>query len=206
VISGLISGITQAGLLNPWDRALYLSVTDKRSFLHKLNFTAPYQGFTQTIFQKTISGGLYFTLQSAIDDFLTSKYYSDPSQKGFFYHILLGSSAGVLNGIILNQLSIIKYHAWSKGEGVSFIQSSKDLYVNGGVYPFFRGMLATGIRDMIFGISYELLRGWCRRTIVTRILKPPNEKDVLPSNESSDKKDMKIIEKNRYSTYIFFFL
>ncbi|EWM23565.1 hypothetical protein Naga_101424g1 [Nannochloropsis gaditana] len=44
---GLIGGVTQAGLFNPWDRALYLSVKYSRPFLSVANFQRPYQGFWQ---------------------------------------------------------------------------------------------------------------------------------------------------------------
>ena len=37
----------QAGLFNPWDRALYLSVKHSRPFLSGENFQRPYQGFWQ---------------------------------------------------------------------------------------------------------------------------------------------------------------
>jgi hypothetical protein len=40
---GLLGGISQAGLFNPWDRALYLSVKHNRPFLSGLNFINPYQ-------------------------------------------------------------------------------------------------------------------------------------------------------------------
>lgn len=55
-ISGLICGLFQAGLFNPWDRALYLSVRDRRHFLHPTNFKNPFHGFWQAIVHRTISG------------------------------------------------------------------------------------------------------------------------------------------------------
>lgn len=51
---GLIGGITQAGLFNPWDRALYLSVKESRPFLAWDNFSRPYQGFGQAILQASM--------------------------------------------------------------------------------------------------------------------------------------------------------
>jgi hypothetical protein len=45
-----------------------LSVTHKRHFLSPRNFVAPYHGFLQSIFQRTVSGGLYFYLQGVFAD------------------------------------------------------------------------------------------------------------------------------------------
>jgi hypothetical protein len=53
---GLIGGITQAGMFNPWDRALYLSVKHSRPFLSLSNFSRPYQGFWQAIVQVCLCG------------------------------------------------------------------------------------------------------------------------------------------------------
>jgi hypothetical protein len=170
VLAGLVSGIIQAGLLNPWDRALYLSVKENRKFLTKSNFLSPYQGFMQVICQKSISGGLYFTLQSQLDELFTFVLKHNQKQEkknSTFYHLLLGSSAGVLNGIILNQLAVIKYTTWnSPARQASFVKSIKDVYKQGGIKGFFKGIEATGVRDMVFGITYEVLRGSMRKAVV----------------------------------------
>jgi hypothetical protein len=55
-VAGLVCGLFQAGLFNPWDRALYLSVRDRRPFLHATNFKNPFQGFWQAIVHRTIAG------------------------------------------------------------------------------------------------------------------------------------------------------
>jgi len=60
---GLVSGIAQAGVFNPWDRALYLSQKHDRKFLDFRNFENPMAGVTQTLFQRAISNGLYFPLE-----------------------------------------------------------------------------------------------------------------------------------------------
>ena len=63
---GLGAGVIQAGLFNPYDRALFLSVRDKSPFLHADNFRRPYQGFLQSVGGRAISGGLFFPLESVI--------------------------------------------------------------------------------------------------------------------------------------------
>ena len=48
IILGLTTGVITAGIFNPWDRALYLSVKRDRPFLHYDNWRRPYSGFLQT--------------------------------------------------------------------------------------------------------------------------------------------------------------
>jgi hypothetical protein len=47
VVAGTVVGSLQSVLFNPWDRALYLSVKEKRAFLLKENFRNPYQAKEQ---------------------------------------------------------------------------------------------------------------------------------------------------------------
>ena len=63
LISGFSSGLIVAFALNPWDKALYLSVINQRSFLDFKNFHQPFQGVTQSLFQRAVSHGLYFPLE-----------------------------------------------------------------------------------------------------------------------------------------------
>jgi hypothetical protein len=63
ILCGLFAGIAQAGVFNPYDRALYLSVRDNRPFLHSSNWHNPYTGFLQSISGRAIQGGLYFPLE-----------------------------------------------------------------------------------------------------------------------------------------------
>jgi hypothetical protein len=63
LICGLLAGVAQAGVFNPYDRALYLSVTNNRPFLHRENWTHPYRGFIQSLGGRALAGGLYFPLE-----------------------------------------------------------------------------------------------------------------------------------------------
>jgi hypothetical protein len=58
---GLVAGVAQAGVFNPFDRALYLSVKNHRPFLCYENFAQPYSGFLQSVGGRALSGGLYVT-------------------------------------------------------------------------------------------------------------------------------------------------
>lgn len=53
------------------DRALYLSVTERQAFLTASNFRLPYLGFSQSVLQRTVSGGFYFYLQGVVDTHLS---------------------------------------------------------------------------------------------------------------------------------------
>src|SRR3989338_3307119 len=106
VLAGITVGTISAGLFNPWDRALYLSVINDRSFFHKLNWTTPFQGFWQTVWQKTLSGGLYFTLQAQMRARLSPLFAHHQTTRS--ENFCVGVSAGLIKGVVLNQLATVK--------------------------------------------------------------------------------------------------
>jgi hypothetical protein len=134
------------GLLNPWDRALYLSVTHRRAFLHRENFIRPYQGLSQTLVQRSLSTGLYFPLE----DLFMSVFQSP---------VMAGQVAGLANGLLLNPLACVKYQIWGHCEpNRAFMQQARSMMRNGGVAVFFRGAPATCLRDSVFGATFSGLR------------------------------------------------
>jgi hypothetical protein len=103
---GLASGLIQAFVFNPWDRALYLSTIMERPFLHRENFREPMNGVTQTVVQRAISAGLYFPLEEIFSDLLKSTdYYSTRKVAG---NVLAGTLAGTVNGVVMNPFCRIK--------------------------------------------------------------------------------------------------
>jgi hypothetical protein len=54
LICGLTAGVAQAGIFNPYDRALYLAIKESRPFLSKANWTKPYTGFFQSLGARAI--------------------------------------------------------------------------------------------------------------------------------------------------------
>ena len=156
IISGLLSGAVCAGLFNPWDRALCLSVTHSRPFLLKANFTSPYQGASQAIFQRAFLGGTYFIVQGQ----LTSNLYPHlrkAEMKEVTAQFCIGMLAGSISGVLTNSTSAIKYHTWGK-DGRTFFSSAYEMWTLGGIKPFIKGTKATVLRDTTFGCSYEVLR------------------------------------------------
>jgi hypothetical protein len=60
----------------------------------------------------------------------------------------IGTLAGLVNGLALNQLATVKYHVWTTTSSVrpepTFAQACQQMYQANGVRPFFRGIVATG--------------------------------------------------------------
>ena len=105
--SGLISGLIQAMLFNPWDKALYLSVKYDRPFINVENFKKPFDGVFQTMTQRAISAGLYFPLEDIFKDFLNYSHDNTATQRSI-KSFLAGTFAGAMNGFLMNPLASIK--------------------------------------------------------------------------------------------------
>lgn len=157
VASGLFSGVFCAGLFNPWDRALYLSVKDHRPFLSKENFRNPYQGFSQAIVQRAFLGGIYYIAQGQLRSHLHPYLRYDLHMNEYVTQFCIGTCAGSTSGALTNSISAIKYQMWGK-ENVSFITTVRDMWLHRGIKPFINGTRATVARDMLFGSTYEVLR------------------------------------------------
>lgn len=154
VVCGLISGGIQAGLFNPWDRALYLSVKHNRRLLCKANFASPYEGFGQSIVQRIFSAGLYFPLEEVFMAPAKRELPSNPRVAEF----LAGSFAGALNAIIMNPAAAIKYQMWGSTSQLTPKQAAQKMWRHGNIQPFVKGISATLARDCSFGGVFALLR------------------------------------------------
>jgi hypothetical protein len=149
VLAGVLSGTTQAMLLNPWDRALYLSITHRRPFLTAANFSRPYMGFAQAAVQRVISSGLYFVLQHQAEKFIEQRGGTYLQRQDRASDLLVGMFAGSLNGLLLNPLASIKYYAWSKNNAWSWSGTTAHMWQRGGLLPFVKGAGTTAMRDMV---------------------------------------------------------
>ena len=155
---GFVAGLLTAGLLNPWDRALYLSVKETRSFFHPLNWKSPYQGFTQALFQRATTSGMYFPLEQwclvALTD--SGMLATRPGARGWF----AGCMAGSVNGVLFNWIAAVKYASWGRPEhDRSFWQTASSMWRRGRVKPFLRGTVSTVMRDVVFGGAFSGARG-----------------------------------------------
>jgi len=207
LVCGLLAGIAQAGIFNPYDRALYLSVKENRPFLSKANWASPYTGFFQSLGGRALSGGLYFPtehfflrlfvkhsvrnntlMQRETKEELLRQIDQDedddlsvarPSPRFGVrrhdtvdyllprYNFLAGIGAGLVNALVLNPLTAIKYKTWGRDvnrgmvmEAIGMLRKS-----GGSIHPFVNGLGPTLCRDVVFGGTYTWLRlqiqWWC---------------------------------------------
>ena len=112
-----MSGIATAGLFNPVDRALYLSVINLKPFLHADNWAQPFQGASNALLHRTISGGLYFAAYDLLEKPVQKWSMQRPYRQDTTYDVLVtsfltGTLAGFVNGVVLNPIAAVKYAAW----------------------------------------------------------------------------------------------
>lgn len=202
-VSGFTSGLLQAAIFNPWDRALYLSVKNHNKFLSIQNFRNPYQGFSQSIFSRVLSGGSFFPLMDLLEPLVAQKL--GIKQGSAANKTLAGNMAGAINGVCINFLTAIKYETWGQAEACkaagkpnprmtsvaihmyqaarrgnhrreirksgylrAAFRERKSLLawhprhpvklIMAGFPPFTKGIVATVIRDAIFGGSFATLK------------------------------------------------
>ena len=149
--AGFAAGFTITGLLNPYDRALYLSVANRRRFLHPSNWQAPYQGLGQSLVGRVVSTGLWFPLERLARDALRS-YDSQGALPPAAHAAVAGQIAGVANAMLLAPLSMLKYQTWGLPDGErSAAATARAMYRSGGASAFFRGLSPTVARDCVFG-------------------------------------------------------
>lgn len=158
--SGFISGLCQAMVFNPWDRALYLAIKNKRKFLLWENFHNPMAGMFQTVFQRAISSGMYFPMEEIYQRYFREKLNKDGEEHNPITNLLSGVFAGSTIGLLMNPLSSVKYHYWGSFDcgKENFASTAQRMYSKGGIRPFFVGSTATIMRDVVFGGTYSALR------------------------------------------------
>jgi hypothetical protein len=164
VCCGTLSGIATAGLFNPVDRALYLSVINLKPFLHRDNWLRPFQGASNALLHRTISGGLYFAaydlLQSPVQQWALRRplRHDDKTYDVLVTSFVTGTLAGFVNGVILNPIAAVKYAAWGSDTSKGLQGFAVSLWQKGGIRPFINGIVPTVCRDMVFGGAYATLR------------------------------------------------
>jgi Mitochondrial carrier protein len=161
-ICGLLAGIAQAGVFNPYDRALYLSVRDNRKFLHPINWYNPYTGFVQSISGRAIQGGLYFPLEHYFLHTLNDRYSNTSKSKDGDprLNFLAGTAAGAVNAVLLNPISAVKYKTWGREVNNGIFHEVIGMIRKSGfsIRPFYNGVIPTVMRDVVFGGTYTWLR------------------------------------------------
>jgi len=149
LLCGLLSGSTSALLFNPYDRALYLSVKNKRPFLRKDNFVRPFQGVSQSVAHRALSGGLWWPLEDFCQSYSQSILGPGPTAK-----FAAGSLAGVLNGCVNNPISAVRYQCWGEVHP-NLAATAHRMWRGNGIGGFTKGTAPTVLRDAIFGATFS---------------------------------------------------
>jgi len=171
-LCGLSAGILQAGLFNPFDRALYLSITNEVPFLRHENFRNPYNGFLQSVGHRALSSGLYYPLENffCCSILPLSRSHRDGDEHnntgspGIIYlhpgvaNFLAGTFAGAANALIVNPVTAIKYKSWGRDVNRGMLTEAMEMFRKGGLRPFRNGLISTVLRDLCFGGTYTFLR------------------------------------------------
>jgi hypothetical protein len=168
-LCGILAGVLQAGIFNPWDRALYLSIARNRPFLTAENFANPYQGFFQSVGHRALSGGLYYPLENFFCSILlpfgkemtlvNGRINSEThAVHPAFANFLAGTAAGTMNALIVNPVTAIKYKSWSRKANRGLMTEAVEMFQKGGIRPFCNGLIPTVLRDLAFGGTYTFLR------------------------------------------------
>ena len=185
LMSGTVSGIVQSFSLLWYDKALYLSVMERRPFLHPANFHKPFKGITQSIGHRILASALYFPLEDLFSRTL-------PDMKGHTF--VVGLCAGSVNGAILNPISAIRYRFWtchseawtpSNMHPQTFLETAKEmigkgsrlacfsfltfsLSLSGGRTALLRGGVTTMVRDVVFGGVFSSTRWYLKDAAAER--------------------------------------
>ena len=157
IVPAVLSGAVQSVLFNPVDRALYLRVHNRRSFLHASNWSSPFQGFSNAATYRTLCAASYLFWQDTSKVYGMKHYSAFCEDNPLTVQLSVGLVSGTFNGVCLNQLQNVKYRMWTDGEG-SFRSVCRQMYRDAGIRVFFRGIKVCIARDALFGVVYETLR------------------------------------------------
>ena len=147
-IAGISTGLVQTIVFNPYDRAMYLKNSNNIKFFHKNNWTAPYQGVTNSAISRCISYGYYYTMIDMFNNFTKNKINNANAQL-----ITSGILTGATTSILINPLNVVKYNSWKK-DNVKLSATMIHLYKTHGITCFSRGLLSTIKRDCLFSTIY----------------------------------------------------
>jgi hypothetical protein len=138
IISGMMTGSISAIIMNPIDRAIYISTTKGLSIISKNAWENCYRGTMNNVFTKLVTSGLYF----AFLDNLSSTY--TPFQTALITSFVCNS--------ITNPIQLVKYHSWF--QNISLNESCRNIYRKYGICGFGIGFPSIFIRDVCFNYLY----------------------------------------------------
>ncbi len=161
-VSAFFAGITCAALFNPFDRAMFLASNNKSPVFIWANFTKPFHGYVQAVFQRAF---VYLFLQAKLEHAMKPYFRDQLNLNENIEKLCLGMSAGFINGIVMNPVIATKHQMWTKDSN-TFFAISKKMWMEGGCKSFSNGMVSSIVRNMAFGSVYEISRGLIGKTLV----------------------------------------
>jgi hypothetical protein len=141
LISGILTGIINTIVFNPYDKAMYNMIKNKNSIFSKINWMNPYSGVWYAIVIRIISYGMYYPL---IDFCKLIIKNNNP--------IFIGIINGSLNALLMNPINVAKYSKWNNKNN-TFLQMIQ-IY---GIKILFRSVIYTIFRDIVFSTVHAML-------------------------------------------------
>ena len=152
---GLTTGLIQAAVFNPYDRAMYLSIQLNRPFLSSANWALreSFVGVLPSVLQRAVSSGLYFPLEQVARIRLRSAFDNHGKVDA-----LAGVISGAATGFITAPINAAKFDQWRQASSKSAADSARSVYREGGIRGLMRAAPVTVVRDVSFGITFSYLR------------------------------------------------
>jgi hypothetical protein len=162
VFSGIFTGTFTSVLFHPFDKAMHDAHHFKRHFFDMKNFEKPFHGIGQTLMMRPFTGGLYYILQNEVRSLLHPFFCNKLGYKSeAFAELSTGLIAGGVFGAWTNTVNAMRYFTWGNSEH-TFKATLIEMWRLGG-YTFVNGIGTSILRDMIFGGTYEVSRGFLYR-------------------------------------------
>jgi hypothetical protein len=154
-------------VFHPWDRALHLSILNKKPFFLKANFTKPMQGVSLVMLFKPFTSGSYLFLQSELQQHLKPALLAN-KQSESTANILIGLTSGSLEGMLKTPCNAMKAYCWNHPGISTFHNIAEMIRQPKGPRFLVAGGGNTMQRDAVFGSVYEFTRGKLRNLIDTK--------------------------------------
>ena len=155
LISGILTGVINTIIFNPYDKAMYNMIKNKNNLFSKINWTDPYAGIKQAVLIRIISYGMYYPFMDFYKILIKN---NNP--------VLIGAFIGAINALLINPINVVKYSIWNNNNTIRVMIQKY------GIRILFRSIMYTIFRDTIFSIVHTLL---------TNVFNPNRDfvKDVL---------------------------
>ena len=136
-LSGAISGLISSLTITPTDRLKILAQSGKKIRLTDLAPTRLYRGLSATFTRETPGFSIYFTLYNSMKNTHIEKYSDFPLYISFLYGGLSGGASWF--GIYPQDVIKTRMQTNTEKGKISFVQTAKQIYLEGGVKSFFKG-------------------------------------------------------------------